>query len=454
MVPDTVQLMVEVAGLCSSAPAFDVTRPAGIAPWRSAHRNDSYHCSRSSSAFHVRERARDPLVRVVHRPVDGRAVLRDQAIFLIPDVVRRFLERNTADIFGLYFDHRIHGYLNRSLIIMARHSKTSGGGPDEQGTPCAALETSGGLSRTQRPQHIVSGPKSKTSLRSSSRLFYVNFYQKKHLLFQLNYNILPRNFLITLCETPGQAGKTRNRKILCSTSYSQYVLLTLRIAGLQRSCSRARIEMHGGDPTDCGKRYLHSQHSLSIQEKHMTVVRYEPWSLVNRFHRDLDRLFCGAADDRRRLRRLAAAGRHTRGRTSNSCCTWICRASTRRAVEITSEQGVLTHSRPARGIAARGPRRLSPHRAHHRRVSAPLQLAGDGGCAEHQGEGRQRRARSHDSEARSSAAAAHHGGSRLRGSAARALTCKIAVEGSGRVGPRSSGPVFAVSSRCPAQSPI
>jgi hypothetical protein len=32
MVPDTVQLIVEVAGLCSSAPAFDVTRPAGIAP--------------------------------------------------------------------------------------------------------------------------------------------------------------------------------------------------------------------------------------------------------------------------------------------------------------------------------------------------------------------------------------------------------------------------------------
>src|SRR5271163_1470755 len=48
MVPDTVQLMVEVAGLCSSAPALDVTRPAGIAPWRNDQRNDSYHCSRTS----------------------------------------------------------------------------------------------------------------------------------------------------------------------------------------------------------------------------------------------------------------------------------------------------------------------------------------------------------------------------------------------------------------------
>jgi hypothetical protein len=44
IVPDTVQLIVEVAGLCSSAPAFEVTRPAGIAPRRSAHRNSAYQC--------------------------------------------------------------------------------------------------------------------------------------------------------------------------------------------------------------------------------------------------------------------------------------------------------------------------------------------------------------------------------------------------------------------------
>src|SRR5579863_2753721 len=50
MVPDTVQLMVEVAGLCSSAPALEVTRPAGIAPWRRAHRNRSYHSSRFSGS--------------------------------------------------------------------------------------------------------------------------------------------------------------------------------------------------------------------------------------------------------------------------------------------------------------------------------------------------------------------------------------------------------------------
>jgi len=42
MVPETVQLIVLVAGLCSSAPALEVIRPAGIAPRRSAHRKRSY----------------------------------------------------------------------------------------------------------------------------------------------------------------------------------------------------------------------------------------------------------------------------------------------------------------------------------------------------------------------------------------------------------------------------
>jgi hypothetical protein len=49
IVPETVQLIVEVAGLCSCAPAFEMMRPAGIVPLRKAHRNCSYHCSRTSS---------------------------------------------------------------------------------------------------------------------------------------------------------------------------------------------------------------------------------------------------------------------------------------------------------------------------------------------------------------------------------------------------------------------
>ncbi len=50
MVPDTVQLIVEVAGLCASAPAFDMMRPAGIAPLRSAHRKRSYSASRCAGS--------------------------------------------------------------------------------------------------------------------------------------------------------------------------------------------------------------------------------------------------------------------------------------------------------------------------------------------------------------------------------------------------------------------
>jgi HSP20 family protein len=73
----------------------------------------------------------------------------------------------------------------------------------------------------------------------------------------------------------------------------------------------------------------------------MTVVRYEPWSLVNRFHRDIDRLFGAsqttAADsgawlppvdiheeDNRFLLHVDLPGVDPK------------------AVEITSEQGVLT----------------------------------------------------------------------------------------------------------------
>ena len=55
------------------------------------------------------QRPRDALVGVVHRTVDWRAVLRYQPVLLIPDVIGRFLIRNTADVFGLYLDHRIHG---------------------------------------------------------------------------------------------------------------------------------------------------------------------------------------------------------------------------------------------------------------------------------------------------------------------------------------------------------
>src|SRR6187431_1837795 len=78
MVPDTVQLMVEVAGLCSSASALLVTRLAGL-------------------EFDVGQRAGDTLVRVVYGLVDGSAILGGQAVFLVPYVERRLLEGNGID---------------------------------------------------------------------------------------------------------------------------------------------------------------------------------------------------------------------------------------------------------------------------------------------------------------------------------------------------------------------
>jgi len=45
MIPDTVQFIVLVAGLCSKAPALEVIRPAGIAPFCKAHKNLALHSS-------------------------------------------------------------------------------------------------------------------------------------------------------------------------------------------------------------------------------------------------------------------------------------------------------------------------------------------------------------------------------------------------------------------------
>ena len=116
MVPDTVQLIVEVAGLCSSAPAFDMMRPAGIAPLRSAQRKRSYSASRcagSSTSASVRRDARE---RVVHGRVDRRAILGGQPVLPVPYVERRFLERNLFDVFVLDPDRCAHFFGNAPLF--------------------------------------------------------------------------------------------------------------------------------------------------------------------------------------------------------------------------------------------------------------------------------------------------------------------------------------------------
>jgi len=51
-------------------------------------------------AFHIGKRARDTLVGVVHRYVDGRTIFRGQPVFLIPDVEGRFLIRMLPTFLG------------------------------------------------------------------------------------------------------------------------------------------------------------------------------------------------------------------------------------------------------------------------------------------------------------------------------------------------------------------
>ncbi len=108
MVPDTVQLIVEVAGLCSSAPALDVTRPAGIAPTAQRPQKAVIPLLANVLALGIGQRACHALVGVVHRLVDGRTVLGGQTVFFIPDVERRFLEGDRLDVFRFDFHDGIH----------------------------------------------------------------------------------------------------------------------------------------------------------------------------------------------------------------------------------------------------------------------------------------------------------------------------------------------------------
>jgi len=60
-------------------------------------------------ALHVRERARDTLIRVVHGAVDRLAILRGQPILLVPDVQRGFLIGNLAVFLAHGLHDGIHG---------------------------------------------------------------------------------------------------------------------------------------------------------------------------------------------------------------------------------------------------------------------------------------------------------------------------------------------------------
>ena len=61
-------------------------------------------------ALNIGERARDTLISVVHRLIDGRAIFRGKAVFFIPDVQRRVLKRNGIDVLGFNLHDGIHGW--------------------------------------------------------------------------------------------------------------------------------------------------------------------------------------------------------------------------------------------------------------------------------------------------------------------------------------------------------
>ena len=85
----------------------------------------------------------------------------------------------------------------------------------------------------------------------------------------------------------------RKRKILWCTVYSQYVPLTFEESRRfvnYRTLELPLVEMpKGSSPHSVASGFVNI--TLSSGVNTMTVVRYEPWSLVNRFQRDIDRLF-------------------------------------------------------------------------------------------------------------------------------------------------------------------
>jgi len=139
----------------------------------------------------------------------------------------------------------------------------------------------------------------------------------------------------------------------------------------------------------------------------MNVVRYEPWVLVNRLSRDLERLFNAPYEN----------GDESR----SSVVDWVPAVDIKeedgqfvltadlpgvdpKDIEVTLEKGVLT-LRGRRERVARREGGLPPRRARDRRVLPPLQSAGHGGFAGCQGEAREWRTRDRDPQAAKRSAA-------------------------------------------------
>ena len=146
----------------------------------------------------------------------------------------------------------------------------------------------------------------------------------------------------------------------------------------------------------------------------MTIVRYEPWALVSRFHQQLDRALNKDADS-----------------VDSASVSWIPHVDIHeeaerfvvvadvpgvepKDIEITAEKGVLTVRGERRSEKKTLDRRLRARRACQRHVPAPLHPAGERRRRGHQGHAREWRARALDPQAPAGAAAAHQRTGRLR----------------------------------------
>ncbi len=142
----------------------------------------------------------------------------------------------------------------------------------------------------------------------------------------------------------------------------------------------------------------------------MTVVRYEPWALLNRLHREFDQTFDTVARD---ASWAPAVDIHEEAQR------FIVRADLPGVkpadIEITADKGVLT-LRGERQIEQRERRwPLFARRARERQVRADLHAAGERADRRHQGAVQGRRPRAHDPQDRQGRAAPHRSPGRVTG---------------------------------------
>src|SRR5579863_1655644 len=96
--------------------------------------------------LYIRERARDALVGVVHRLVDGRTVFRREAILLVPDIERCLLESDGIEILGFDLHDSVHVIRGAPIFLTPRlHGLQGKNRPQRRWSPLLAPRLTGRL---------------------------------------------------------------------------------------------------------------------------------------------------------------------------------------------------------------------------------------------------------------------------------------------------------------------